>query len=289
MIEITKNIYWVPGKNQSHFPYCAGLYLKGKALRLLIDAGMGQANMEPCMKEGVDVVVLSHCHIDHRFTLAQFSQVPVWCHETETIYLENRECFLTGIGLLRAGLSYEKLFKGYQIQEFTIQRKLRDGDRIDLGGLSFQVLHTPGHTPGHLSFYFPEAELMFAADIALNAFGPFYGHDFSNINDFIESIRKLKAIPAKTVITGHSGPFQDHLPERFAAYEKIIYQRDRILLECLDQPRPFPHFLGKNLFYSRYLEPAPVTQWFEQVHLEKQLKRLIEMGKVKEKDGLYYQ
>ncbi|MBI5603834.1 MAG: MBL fold metallo-hydrolase [Deltaproteobacteria bacterium] len=289
MIEITKNIYWVPGQNQSRFPYCAGLYLKGKDFRLLIDAGMGQTNMEPCLKAGVDLVILSHCHIDHRLNLVRSPQIPVWCHEMETVYLEDRERFLVGIGLLRAGLSYEKLFKGYQIQEFTIQRKLLDGERINLGGLSFQVLHTPGHTPGHLSFYFPEAELLFAADIALNAFGPFYGHDFSNISDFIESIRKLKAIPVQTIITGHSGPFQDHLAERFAAYEKIIYKRDRILLEHLNQPRPLPYLLGKNLFYSRYLEPAPVTQWFEQVHLEKQLKRLIEMGKIKEKDGLYCQ
>ena len=128
---------------------------------------------------------------------------------------------------------------------------------------------------------------MFASDIALNAFGPFYGHDFSDINDFIESIRKLKAIPAQMVITSHAGPFQDRLAERFAAYEKIIYQRDRIVLEHLDQPRPFSFFLGKNLFYSRYLEPTPVTRWFERVHLEKQLNRLLEIGKVKIEDGLY--
>lgn len=287
MIEIKKNIYLVPGKNHSRFPYCAGLYLKGKDLCLLIDAGMGKASMEPCLKAGVDVVILSHCHIDHRLTLARSPQIPVWCHETETSYLEDRECFLTGIGLHRGGLSYEELFKGYQIQEFVIQRKLVNQELIDLGSLSFQVLHTPGHTPGHLSFHFPEAELMFAADIALNAFGPFYGHDFCDIDDFIGSIRKIKAIPAQTVITSHAGPFRDRLPERFAAYEKIIYQRDRIVLEHLDRPRPFSYFLGKNLFYSRYLEPVPVTQWFERVHLEKQLKRLLALGKVKEKDGLY--
>ncbi len=287
MIEIKKNIYWVSGKNQSRFPYCAGLYLKGKDLRLLIDAGMGQTNMEPCWKAGVDVVILSHCHIDHRLTLARSPQVPVWCHERETAYLEDRERFLTGIGLLRGGLSYQELFKGYQIQEFTIQRKLHDKELIDLGGLSLRVLHTPGHTPGHLSFFIPEAELMFAADIALNAFGPFYGHDFSDINDFIKSIRKLKAIPAKTVITSHAGPFQDRLAERFDAYENVIYQRDRILLQQLERPRPFSYFLGKNLFYSRYLEPEPVTKWFEQVHLEKQLNRLLEIGKVEKEDGLY--
>jgi endoribonuclease LACTB2 len=287
MIEIKKNIYLIPGKNKSRLPYCGCLYIKGKDLRLLIDAGMGQANMEPCLKEGVDVVILSHCHIDHRLTLARFPQFPIWCHETETAYLEDRQHFLTGIGLLRGGHDYDLLFKGFQIQEFSVQRKLVDGERIDLGGISLQVLHTPGHTPGHLSFYIPEAELLFAADINLNAFGPFYGHDFSDINDFIRSIRKLKALPAQTVISSHAGVFHDHLAERFAAHENIIYQRDQGLLHHLDRPRPFSSFLEKNLIYPRYLKPEALNKWFEQVHVEKQLKRLIEIGLVVEEEGWF--
>jgi len=287
MIEINKNIYLVPGANHSLFPYCACLYLKGKDLRLLIDAGMGPANMTPYLKEGFDLVILSHCHLDHRLTLSQFPPIPVWCHEMETVFLENRERFLTSVGLLRGGIDMEKLYPGITIQEFSIQRKLNDGDSFNLGGLSLEVFHTPGHTPGHLSFFIPEAKLVFSADITLTAFGPFYGHDFSSINDTIYSIRKLKALPAQTVITSHSGPYQENLTERYTAYEKVIYQRDRGLLRHLHQPRAFPDLLGKNLIYSKYREPKPLAQWFEQVHLEKHLNRLLELGLVKEKDGLY--
>jgi glyoxylase-like metal-dependent hydrolase (beta-lactamase superfamily II) len=287
MIQISKKVYLVPGANHSLFPYCACLYLKGKDLRLLIDAGMGSANLAPCIKEGFDLVILSHCHLDHRLTLSQFPSVPVWCHEIETVFLENRERFLTSVGLLRGGIDMEKLYPGITIQEFSIQKKLHDGESINLGGLSLEVFHTPGHTPGHLSFFIPEAKLVFAADITLTAFGPFYGHDFSSINHTIDSIRKLKALPAQTVITSHSGPFQENLAERFTAYEKVIDQRDRRLLRHLNQPKAFSDLLGKNLIYAKYREPKPLTQWFEQVHLEKHWRRLIEMDLIKEKDGLY--
>jgi glyoxylase-like metal-dependent hydrolase (beta-lactamase superfamily II) len=287
MIEIKKNIYLIPGANYSRFPYCACLYLKGKDLHVLIDAGMGQVNMEPCLQEGVDLVILSHSHLDHRLTLARFPHLPVWCHEIETTYLEDRECFINGVGFLRGGLEVKKLFEGYTIPEITIQKKLVDGERIDLGGLSLQVFHTPGHTPGHLAFFIPEAELIFSADIDLTTFGPFYGHDFADLNDFILSIRKLKTLPARMVVSAHAGPFQDHLPQRFTAYEEIIYERDRSLLQHLNQPRPFPYFLEKNLIYSTYREPTLLMKWFEHVHLEKQLNRLMELGKVKKQNGFY--
>lgn len=287
MIEISKNIYLVPGANLSRFPYCACLYIKGKDLRLLIDVGMGQPNLKPCLEEGVDLVILSHCHLDHRLTLARIPPCPVWCHETEAGYLEDKEHFKTGIGFLRGGLDVTTLFEGYTIPENPIQRRLKDGEGIELGGLSLQVLHTPGHTPGHLAFYIPEAELIFSADIDLTPFGPFYGHDFADLDDFILSIQKLKALPARIAVSGHAGPFQDQLPERFSAYEEIIYTRDRNLLLHLDQPRPFSYFLEKNLIYPSYREPVPLMKWFEQVHLEKQFQRLLKTGKIEEQEGLY--
>jgi hypothetical protein len=89
------------------------------------------------------------------------------------------------------------------------------------------------------------------------------------------------------VITGHSGPFQEDLGERFNAYENIVYQRDRKLLWHLDQPRIFSSLLGRNLIYPQYREPQSLIKWFEQVHLEKHLDRLQEMGEVIYENGVF--
>jgi glyoxylase-like metal-dependent hydrolase (beta-lactamase superfamily II) len=284
---IKSNIYLVPGANRSRFPFCSGLYLRGKDLRVLIDAGMGPENMTACYKEGIDVVILSHCHLDHRLTLAHFPPLPLWCHQTEAVFLQSRDRFLIGVGLDRGGIDMEKLYPGIVIQEFSIQKKLEEGDSIPLGGFSLQVLHTPGHTPGHLAFWIPEAALLFSADITLTPFGPFYGHVFSSIEDYIHSIKKLKALPAKMVVTGHSGPFQTHLADRFRAYEEVIYKRDRAVLRHLEKPRSLSCFLGKNLIYPTYLEPVSLIKWFEQVHLEKHLDRLEKKGEVVFENGFY--
>ena len=48
---------------------------------------------------------------------------------------------------------------------FTPDQWLSDGDRVDVGAIRFDVLHCPGHTPGHIVFYQPDARLAFVGDV----------------------------------------------------------------------------------------------------------------------------
>jgi len=286
MIEIAPDIYYLPGKNKSRFPYCACLYIKGKNLRVLIDAGMGEDNMAVALEMGIDVLILSHCHIDHRLTRQIIPEVPVWCHEKEEIFLQDREYFFTAMGLKRSGLDLAGLFDfAHGMFGIEIAHRLTDGDRIDLGGITLQVIHTPGHTPGHMAFFIPEHDLLFSGDIDLTPFGPFYGHDFANIDDFLTSIETLNQVGAQKVISGHAGPFNGDLAKRFNAYGEDIHSRDRRLLETLDRPKSLKDFRGGNLFYPAYPDFPDLIRWFELVHIEKHLTRLEKMGKVRQDDN----
>jgi len=281
MIELKPNIYYLPGENNSRFPYCACLYLRGKKLRVLIDAGMGPKNMAPVKKLGIDVLILTHCHIDHRLTRAEIMDVPVWCHEKEEVFFSNRDHFFTAMGFKRSGLDLNELFDfAHGMFDTKIDRRLIEGERIDLGGITLETIHTPGHTPGHMAFFIPEHELLFAGDIDLTPFGPFYGHDFADISDFLDSIEKLRQIGSKMVVSGHAGPFKDHLPERFRAYGEVVHSRDRLLLEKLSRPKSIEDFKGSNLFYKTYPDFPDLIRWFELVHIEKHLSRLAGLGKV---------
>jgi len=166
-----------------------------------------------------------------------------------------------------------------------IAHRLTDGDRIDLGGLTLETIHTPGHTPGHIAFFIPEHNLLFSGDIDLTPFGPFYGHDFADIEDFLSSIEKLKQVMAKLVISGHAGPFNGNLPKRFTGYGEVIHSRDRLLLEKLRRPKSLEDFRGSNLFYKTYPDFPELIRWFELVHIEKHLMRLKTMGKVRQEDN----
>ncbi|MGD9081742.1 MAG: MBL fold metallo-hydrolase [Desulfobacterales bacterium] len=286
MIELFPNIFYVPGQNNSRYPYCACLYLKGQNMRVLIDAGMGASHLAPVKKQGIDILILTHCHIDHRLTRREIPDVPVWCHEADATFLNDRNLFYTAIGLPRSGLNLAGHL-GYTAGMFGIEisHYLDDEDRIDLGGITLETIHTPGHTPGHLAFFIPEADLLFAADVDLTSFGPFYGHDFADIDDFLRSIERLKQLNAGIVATGHSGPFNAQVMEKFDAYEEIIYRRDRLIHEQLTQPRTLDDFRGHNLIFRAYPDFPDLIRWFELVHIEKHLERLKTMGKVRYKDG----
>lgn len=285
MIELKPNIFYITGENKSRFPFCACLYLKGKDLRVLIDAGMGTRNLAPVKDMGIDLLILTHCHIDHRLNCQEISNVPVWCHTRDADYLKDREYFLESMGFKRSGLDLTGLFD-FAKNAFHIEtdHRINDGECIDLGGITLEAVHTPGHTPGHTAFFIPEHGLIFSGDIDLTPFGPFYGHDFADISDFLASIEKLSRVPAKMVVSGHAGPFSDNLAERFKAYGEVIYSRDGLLLENLNQPKSIKDFEGSHLFYKTYPDFPDLIRWFELVHIEKHLARLEAMGKVRYQD-----
>ncbi|MHB8758601.1 MAG: MBL fold metallo-hydrolase, partial [Thiobacillus sp.] len=58
-----------------------------------------------------------------------------------------------------------ELFGFPPAQAFTPDRWLEDGDRVEVGAIRFDVLHCPGHTPGHVVFYDASARLAFVGDV----------------------------------------------------------------------------------------------------------------------------
>jgi glyoxylase-like metal-dependent hydrolase (beta-lactamase superfamily II) len=83
--------------------------------------------------------------------------------------------------------------------------KLSDTQRIEVGGVALQMLHTPGHAPGSVCIYAPDLTTVFSGD-TLFAGGPgATGRSFSDFPTIISSIRdRLLVLPPGTVVrTGH--------------------------------------------------------------------------------------
>ncbi|MBW2470623.1 MAG: hypothetical protein JRE18_00955, partial [Deltaproteobacteria bacterium] len=78
-------------------------------MRVLIDAGMGASRLAPLKKWGVDILVLSHCHMDHRLTYREIADVPVWCHAAEASFLSARSLFLMLSVCSEAGLTWRSI------------------------------------------------------------------------------------------------------------------------------------------------------------------------------------
>ena len=85
--------------------------------------------------------------------------------------------------------------------------ELNDGDELEVGRLRFQVLHTPGHTPGHVCFYVPAEGVLFDGDVLFHqGIGrtDLPGGSWQQLMDSIQ--RVLFALPDETVVYSGHGP-----------------------------------------------------------------------------------
>lgn len=87
----------------------------------------------------------------------------------------------------------------------TVDRTLHNGDELEVGDTVLRALHTPGHSPGGVSFYDAATARVFAGDTLFKGGPGATGRSFSDFPTIIESIRtKLLTLPRETVVyPGH--------------------------------------------------------------------------------------
>lgn len=99
---------------------------------------------------------LTHAHIDHAGGTAELAQqldLPIiGPHQGDQFWIDGLPMQSVQFGFPPAG-------------HFTPTRWLQDGDAVQVGQSTVQVRHCPGHTPGHVVFYSPEAQRAFVGDV----------------------------------------------------------------------------------------------------------------------------
>ena len=171
-------------------------YIKGQKKDILFDTGMGLANIKdalPFPNRNIQVI-LSHTHWDHMGGVTELDDVSVFNHPYETDRLRkgwNSE-EMTGFTLENFFTEVPASFHSdtFSLSGIDKYTTLSDGERIDLGGLTAIVIHTPGHTPGGISLFIEETGCLFTGDTLYP--GPEYLHmNESNPNDYFKSLERL--------------------------------------------------------------------------------------------------
>ncbi len=281
---------FICGENRGRYPYNHSLYVESNEARVIIDPASSWKKLSRLRdKDDVDMVWLSHWHEDHFHYVYLFDKSSLWISERDFPPLTDIEIFLDWYGISdeRSRSYWKKVMRDhFNFQPKSQARFIRDNEKIDLGQVQVQAIATPGHTPGHLSFFFPEEELLFLGDYDLTSFGPWYGDVASSIDETIKSIRRLKGIPAKKWIACHEdGLFEENPGKLWDNYENIIYERERKILEFLKKQHTLEEISAAWLIYGKPRKPLEFFEFNERVLVNKHLERLEKQGRiVRDKD-----
>jgi len=277
------SVWFIPGDNRGNYPNCNSLYVDG-AVKVLIDPAsnrdrLGELHDTP----GVDAVLLSHWHEDHLMHLDLFDEKPLWMCAADAEPLLSIDQFLDAYDMNDEERKpwVQTMYEVFHFKPRTPHRMIQGGEVIDLGGVTVEVVHTPGHTPGHCALYFREEEILFLGDYDLTAFGPWYGDAHSDIDELLASVEKLKSMEARTWLASHGdGVFLSNPGELWDSYVGVIARRDEELLDLLKEPRTMADVIDARIVYKKKREPKEFFDFGERAIMGKHLQRLIKNGEV---------
>ncbi|MDR1632743.1 MAG: MBL fold metallo-hydrolase [Dysgonamonadaceae bacterium] len=187
-------------------PVCVNTYLLYDKTKeaVIIDCGAFTTGEQQCIREYIDIhnlkpkhLLNTHLHFDHllgnRFICDTYGLQPEYHESEETL----------------PGLKKQTMIFGIQVDYEPVgaSRFIGEGDEIRFGNTILQALLTPGHSPGSLSFYCPNAHCVFTGDAL-------FRHDIGrtdlwggNEETLIHAIRtRLLTLPDDTIVYPGHGP-----------------------------------------------------------------------------------
>lgn len=198
--------------------------LLGAERAALIDTGCGIGDLRALVAGLTDLpvtVLSSHYHWDHVGGSAAFDDSAI--HHLEAALLAQEQDLADYRAAMSVPDARARLPAGFDPAGWRIlppppDRLLRHGDQIDLGGVSLRALHTPGHSPGHVSFLDEAGGILFCADLCCQ--GPvFICFEDADPGAFAASIQMVSRLPGiQLLCPGHHAPItQPGWLGRFAA------------------------------------------------------------------------
>lgn len=179
---------------------CYVVRAKGASQALIVDPGEEPERLLGALDAlgvSVEAILITHTHFDHIGAVAPVARAtgaPVWCPELERQVLANIMDYVPWPGF--------GPFESYQADH-----TVAGGERLSLAGLEIDVLFTPGHSPGHVTYAIPSAGALFSGDVLFQgSVGrvDLPGGDWPTLLSSIEQL--IDAFPPETTVyPGHMG------------------------------------------------------------------------------------
>jgi len=262
----------VTGVHQLRIPFPEGIdrltnayVVEGNRGGILIDCGWDSSEavwafreelrLERLSFEEINWIVVTHVHPDHFGLAAKLRELcgaKVIMHRADaelihSRYADYRQLADETEAMLRAnGVPAEEAGEMREATAWAAQFVtpiepdvvVEDGDTVSNGTFQLEVLHTPGHTPGHICLYDPRKRRLFCGDAVLFDSVPHVGIDPQSggdpAKDYVESLRSLAERSVSFVFPGH-GPVFNSLTIRSEEILRLLDARQLQILGVLER------------------------------------------------------
>ena len=219
---------------------CNIWHVRGSETDLLVDTGMGLAQLKPAIEDlfGHGVIAFAtHTHFDHVGSLHEFEDRIVSRQEADimeagdnrfSLYREDMDPEIV-TSLENAGYALPECLidalphAGYDARAYRVEparptRIVDEGDEVSIGNRRFEVLHLPGHSPGSVGLWEKETGTLFSGDAVYD--GPLLDQlPESDIDVYCRTMERLMALPVTVVHAGHDPSFgRERLVDLCRAY-----------------------------------------------------------------------
>lgn len=278
--KLTDDVSVLVGANNGGYPSGNSLLVRGAGETVVIDPSVDVVSRGG-VPAPVDAVINSHSHEDHIAGNGLFSEARVHVHHEDLPGVQSMDGLMAVYGLegdVRAD------FEQTVLEEFHFTPRpdahgFGDGHVFDLGGgTKVEAAHLPGHTRGHSGFRI--GDVFFLSDIDLTGFGPYYGDVWSDLDDFEESLIKVRDEDANFYVTfHHKGVIEgrERFLEMLDGFHSVIGRRHDAMLDFLAEPHTIADMVEHRFIYRPHVEMA-FLESVERRSAEMHVARMIRQG-----------
>lgn len=257
-IYMAEGVAFLEAPQQDSWLMNNGLLITGEET-IMVDGRFGDAATLAFIRENrVNRYFISHFHIDHTsgaWRIAGETDCRPVLNEKEYQFLQSGGAMAqaTGYGaagvhalvetelMPRMGLRYIPGIGAYAPEEI---------EAISRGRL--RVLPAPGHSPGHYCLYAPESESLFACDLGLDRFGPWYGFPHCDLNSFLASLEAARRLRVKQLFSSHRPVIRESIGQALDRCRIIIEKRhEQVLAAWRQGKRTVKEIAQEGIFYQK--------------------------------------
>lgn len=277
-MQVCGNIFQIPLKMPFSATPSMNVYLiKGDELAL-VDTGVGDRLSVGLISKEIEsfgslaMIINTHEHIDHIGGNARIKEIT-----GARIAAHKRAAMMIGDPTImnKRGMP--------PIRPSEVDIHLDDDEVIDLGSVKLRVIHSPGHSPGHICLYYEDEKVLFGGDNILDTATTYVGSGvFGNMTDYLESLNRLLKLDLDMILPAHGEIIRDPGSK---IRESIEHKkaREKEILKVLDDGEISLDNLIKKVYKVKYphLIRGAMLGYMEKLQREEKITFKRESGKYK--------